>query len=165
MAKSLNARTNAGTALRPVAIKGYEMGGFNRSKGNSSNQSEPEARQRLPTVKAPPGYPGLKPPAAPKKRGKTAEQYEWEVTTYRKSMRAHFAAIAAFNRKRAVSLGIKTYEWIAIDVHGDCDIARRNGGKIFSYTEPPPEGHVCEGECTSRDWCRCIARSTIAGFE
>jgi hypothetical protein len=109
-------------------------------------------------------YPGLTPPAAPKNRNTTPELYEREVIAYRKSMRLHFAAIAAFNRKRAVSLAIKSYQWVAADVHGDCDVARRNGGGIFSYTEPPPEGHVCEGECTSRDWCRCIARSVIAGF-
>jgi hypothetical protein len=28
-----------------------------------------------------------------------------------------------------------------MDVHGTCDVARKNGGKVFSYTNPPPEGH------------------------
>ena len=140
------------------------MGWFDRLKGKSPERGEAPARQGLPTVKAAPGYPGLTPPAAPKKRGKTAEQYKLELAAYRKSMRAHFAAIAAFKRKHAISLGIKTYKWVALDVHGDCEVARRNGGKIFSYREPPPEGHVCEGQCTSKDWCRCFARSMIAGF-
>jgi hypothetical protein len=112
---------------------------------------------RIPTIKAPPGRPGLTPPAAPKKRGKTPEQYT--IAAYRLTMRSHFAAIAAFNRERCVALGIENYEWIAMDAHGTCDVARKNGGKVFSYTNPPPEGHVCEGLCNSPDWCRCIARS------
>ncbi|SRR5258708_4298890 len=141
------------------------MSWFDRLKGKSSEHRETQARQRLPTVKARPARPGLTPPAAPKRHDKTAEQYELEVAAYRRSMRAYFAGIAAFNRKRSTSLGIKTYEWVAMDVHGDCAAARRNGGKIFSYTEPPPEGHVCEGQCSSRDWCRCIARPIVAGFE
>jgi hypothetical protein len=120
---------------------------------------------RIPTVKAPPGRPGLTPPAAPKKRGKTPEQYAAESAAYRLAMRNHFAAIAAFNRERCVALGIKNYEWIAMDVHGTCDVARKNGGKVFSYTNPPPEGHVCEGLCNSPDWCRCIARSIVPGFD
>ena len=69
---------------------------------------------RIPTVKAPPGRPGLTPPAAPKKRGKKPEQYAAESAAYRLAMRSHFAAIAAFNRDRCIALGIKNYEWIAI---------------------------------------------------
>jgi hypothetical protein len=84
---------------------------------------------------------------------------------YRLAMRSHFAAIAAFNRKRCVALGIEHYEWMAMDVHGTCDVARKNGGKVFSYTNPPPDGHVCEGLCNSPDWCRCIARSIIPSLE
>jgi hypothetical protein len=140
------------------------MGWFDRLKGRASENGETMPDRSVPTVKAPAGYPGLKPPAAPTKRNKTPEQYETEVITYRQSMRSHFAAIAAFNRTRAVAHGIKSYKWVAVDVHGDCDVARRNGGKIFSHTAPPPEGHVCEGECTSKDWCSCIARSVIDGF-
>ena len=120
---------------------------------------------RIPTVKAPPGRPGLTPPAAPKKRGKTPEQYAAKSAAYRLVMRSHFAAIAAFNRERCVAFGIENYEWIAMDVHGTCDVARKNGGKVFSYTNPPPEGHVCEGLCNSPDWCRCIARSIVPAFD
>src|SRR5258708_37747745 len=97
------------------------MSWFDRLKGKSSEHRETQARQRLPTVKAPPGHPGLTPPAAPKRHGKTAEKYELEVAAYRRSMRAHFAGIDGFNRKRSTSLGIKIYEWVAMDVHGDCD--------------------------------------------
>jgi hypothetical protein len=140
------------------------MGCFDRLKGNASGRERPVAKREMPTVKAPAGYPGLRPPAAPAKRKKTREQCEEEVIAYRQSMRSHFAAIAAFNRKRAVALGIKSYVWVAVDVHGDCEVAKRNGGKIFSYTEAPAEGHVCEGQCTSKDWCRCIARAVIDGF-
>jgi hypothetical protein len=104
------------------------------------------------------------PPAAPKKRSKDPEQYEAELTAYRKAMRAHFAEIAAYNRERSMSLGITSYRWVAMDVHGTCDTARRNGGKIFLYTQLPPEGHVCEEQCGSKDWCRCIARPIVAGF-
>jgi hypothetical protein len=43
-------------------------------------------------------------------------------------------------------------------------VAKRNGGRVFSYDLPPPEGHVGEGECKSPDWCRCIARAIVPGF-
>jgi hypothetical protein len=142
------------------------MSWFDRLKGKPPEQRETPARQRLPTVNAPPGHPGLTPPpAAPKKRGKAPEQYEAELAGYNKAMRAHFAGIAAYNRERSMSLGITSYQWVAMDVHGTCDTARRNGGRIFSYAHPPPEGHVCEGQCSSMDWCRCIARPVLAGFE
>jgi hypothetical protein len=119
---------------------------------------------RIPTVNTPPGRPGLKPPSAPKKRGKTNVQYEAELAAYRKAMREHFAEIAAFNRNRSMALGITSYEWIAMDVHGTCDVAKRNGGRTFRYDTPPPEGHVCEGVCTSIDWCRCVSRPIVPGF-
>lgn len=79
-------------------------------------------------------------------------------------MRKHFAAIAAFNRERCIALGITSYKWLAMDVHGTCDVAKRNGGKVFAYDNPPKEGHVGEGQCNSLDWCRCIAKSIVPGF-
>jgi len=57
-----------------------------------------------------------------------------------------------------------TYEWIAIDVHATCEVAKRNGRRVFYYAKPPPEGHVGEGQCTSPDWRRCIARPIVPGF-
>ena len=71
---------------------------------------------------------------------------------------------AGFNRKRSVALGIASYEWLAVDVHGTCDVAERNGGKAFRYDKPPPEGHFGEGQCNSTDWCRCIAKAIVPGF-
>ena len=79
-------------------------------------------------------------------------------------MRQHFRAIAAFNRKRAADVGHKAYRWLAVDVHGCCKTAARNGGKVFSYDNPPPEGHPAEGRCESSDWCRCIAQPVVPGF-
>jgi hypothetical protein len=119
---------------------------------------------RIPTVKAPPGRPGLTMPAAPKKKGKSPEEWEASLAEYRRAMRAHFASIAAFERKRRVALGLIKYQWLAVDVHGCCNVAKKNGGRIFSYVEPPPEGHVCEGECNSPDWCRCLAKALVPGF-
>jgi hypothetical protein len=142
-----------------------EMSWFYRSGGKPPPKAGSHAPGRLPTVQTPPGYPGLTPPSAPKKRGKTAQQYGTELAAYRRAMREHFAAIAAFNRKRTMALGIESYEWIATDVHRTCDTARRNGGRSFSYANPPPEDHVCEGQCNSIDWCRCIARPIVAGFK
>jgi hypothetical protein len=118
----------------------------------------------VPTVQAPPGRPGLTPPAPPKKKGKSPEEWEADLTEHRKAMRAHFASIAAFNRERAMALGITSYKWLAVDVHGCCNVAKKNGDKVFSYLEPPPEGHVGEGQCDSPDWCRCIARPMVPGF-
>jgi hypothetical protein len=106
---------------------------------------------RNPTVKAQPGRPGLTPPAAPQKRGKSAEQYEVELALHHLAMRRHFAAIALFNRERNVALGIKSYTWAALDVHGTCEVAKKNGGKTFAYDTQPPEGHVGESRCGSPD--------------
>jgi hypothetical protein len=118
----------------------------------------------LPTVRAPEGYPGLTTPAAPTKRGKTPEQYEADLAIYTQAMRDHFARIAAFNRQRRVAMGLTQYRWLACDVHGTCDVAQRNGGKVFSLVQPPPDGHVGEGRCTSPDWCRCVAVAVVPGF-
>jgi hypothetical protein len=119
---------------------------------------------QIPTVKPAQGRPGLTPPAAPKKRGKTAEQYEADLALYRLAMRRHFAAIAAFNRERCMSLGIRSYVWLAMDVHGTCEVAKKYGGKEFAYDSPPLEGHVGEGRCGSPDWCRCVAKAVVRGF-
>lgn len=100
-------------------------------------------------------------PAKPLKRGKTPEQYASDVAAYNLAMRTHSAEMAKAKRERAISLGMAQYDWLAVDVHGCCEVAQRNGGKRFSLTEPPPEGHVGEGECSSPDWCRCIAAPII----
>jgi hypothetical protein len=140
------------------------MGWLDRLKGRSAQPERGTKAFGIPTVKGPPGRPRLTPPGAPRKRGKSAEQYDAELAAYRRAMRKHFAEIAAFNRRRCVALGIASYEWVAMDVHEACDVAKRNGGQVFRYDEPPPDGHVCEGQCNSPDWCRCIARPNIAGF-
>jgi hypothetical protein len=129
------------------------------------SKSSEAVPQCIPTVKAPPGRPGLTPPAKPKKRSKAPEQWEADLVAYRLAMRKHFAEIATFERERRVALGITHYKWIAVDVHGTCDVAKRNGSKIFAYDKPPPEGHVQEGQCNSPDWCRCFAKAIIPGFE
>lgn len=100
-------------------------------------------------------------PDKPKKRGKPPEQYDVELAAYRDEMRAYFAAMSRAKREKFASLGIKRYEWIAMDVHGRCDVAAKNGGKVFSVTDAPPEGHVGEGECSSPDWCRCTAMPVV----
>ncbi|MGA2795492.1 MAG: hypothetical protein ABSE69_18610 [Roseiarcus sp.] len=142
------------------------MSWFSRLKGKSPSHPEEKSGLRsIPTVKPPPGRPGLTPPAAPKKRGKTPEQWAAALAAYHIAMRNHFAAIAAFERGRSIALGITSYKWVAVDVHGTCDVAKRNDGKVFSYDKPPKEGHVGEGQCNSPDWCRCIAKPVILGFD
>lgn len=121
--------------------------------------------QRIPTVQAPLGRPGLTPPPKPKKRGKTPEQWEADLGAYRLAMRKHFAEIAAFERERRMALGITHYKWVALDVHGTCDVAKRNHGKLFAFDAPPPEGHVREGRCNSPDWCRCLAKAVTPGLD
>jgi hypothetical protein len=81
----------------------------------------------------------------------------------RRRMIDKFRAIAETNRKRAISLGITHYVWSWPGVP-ECDIGMRNNGKTFSYLNPPPEGHPCEGECHAKDWCRCGAKSVVPGF-
>jgi hypothetical protein len=118
----------------------------------------------MPTIKVLPGRPGITPPAPPKKRGKSPKQWNAELAAYRLAMREHFASVAAFNRKRAMGLEIASYRWVAVDVHGTCDVAKRNGGRVFLYAEPPLEGHVGEGQCNSPDWCRCFAEVVVPGI-
>lgn len=78
-------------------------------------------------------------------------------------MIAKFRETAELNRKRAVSIGITNYVWLWPGTP-ECDIGKRNNGKTFSYLNPPPEGHPCEGECHAKDWCRCTAKSVVSGF-
>ena len=82
------------------------MGWLDRLKGKSAQPQSETKAYGIPTVKAPPGRPGLRPPAAPKKRGKSAEQYDGELAAYRGAMRKQFAEIAAFNRQRCIALGL-----------------------------------------------------------
>jgi hypothetical protein len=116
------------------------------------------------TGKTPPGRSGLTLPATPKKRAKTPEQRAAELAAYRLAMRKHSACVAAIERERRIALGITSYEWVAVDVHGTCEVAKRNDGKVFSYDSPPKEGHVGEGECGSPDYCRCFAAPVVHGF-
>jgi hypothetical protein len=141
------------------------MSWFNRLISKSPRVVEKPRLTSIPTVKAPPGYPGLTPPSAPKRRGKTPEQQAIELDNYLRAMRTHVAAIAAFNRERRAALGITSYKWLAMDVYGVCDVAKRNGGKVFSHDRPPKEGHVAEGQCSSPDWCRCVAKAVVPAFD
>lgn len=88
--------------------------------------------------------------------------YAEQLALYRRSMRKHFAAIATFQRRRSIALGITQYVWMVSAK--PCDIAERNNDKVFSYLDPPPEGHVGEGLCNSLDWCRCMAKAIVKGF-
>lgn len=81
------------------------------------------------------------------------------------AMRKYVAEKAAAARIRRIKLGIREYRWLAMDVHGTCEVAKRNGGKVFSHDEPPPEGHVGEGRCGSPDFCRCVATAIIPGLD
>ena len=155
---------SAVNVIARVTVKGDVVGWFDRLRNNRFAPKEERVTTVLSTVKAHPKRPGLKPPAVPKKQGKAPEQWESEMAAYRLAMRRHFAGIAAFERERRIALGIKSYQWKAVDVHGSCDIAKRNDGKVFPYDAPPAEGHVGEGECHSPDWCRCISRPIVPGF-
>jgi hypothetical protein len=143
---------------------GTQLGWFGRLKGKSFQRGKNPDLHGMPTVKGSPRRPGLTPPAPPKKRGKAPEQWNAELAAYRLAMREHVASIAAFNRERNIGLVITSYQWVAVDIHGTCDVAKRNGGRVFSYAEPPSDGHVGEGKCNSPDWCRCFAKSVIPGF-
>ncbi len=119
---------------------------------------------RLPTVKAPPGY-LLTPPAKPKREGRTRAEMQPVLEKYHADYRAYLAHNAAIQRRRAVSNGVESYQWVVATPGIPCTVASRNDGRVFRYDTPPPEGHVGEGQCDAPDWCRCIARSVIPGFE
>jgi hypothetical protein len=150
------------TALGKVAAN--VMSWFSRMKGKSSHPEGKSGLAKIPTGKTPPGRSGLTLPATPKKRAKTPEQRAAELAAYRLAMRKHSACVAAIERERRIALGITSYEWVAVDVHGTCEVAKRNDGKVFSYDSPPKEGHVGEGECGSPDYCRCFAAPVVHGF-
>ena len=123
-----------------------------------------QVRPALPTLEAPPDY-LLTPPARPKKAGKTVEEYAAAIAAYHTAFRAHIAHNAAIKRKRSMAAGIKNYRWIVTVSGTACAVAERNGGKVFAYDKPPPEGHVGEGQCDAADWCRCIPKAIIPGFD
>jgi len=100
-------------------------------------------------------------PARPLKQGKSTEAYEPDLAAYHQQMRAQFSELARAKRLRFIELGIQSYEWLAMDVHGTCEVAAQNGGKKFSCAVAPPEGHVGEGKCGSPDWCRCTATPVV----
>ena len=83
------------------------------------------------------------------------------MARYQQTMRSYFSEAARDDRLKSLAAGIKRYEWLAVDVHGVCETAKRNGGKVFDYASPPPGGHVGEGECSSPDWCRCVAAPIV----
>jgi hypothetical protein len=82
---------------------------------------------QVPTIKPSQGRPSLTPPAAPKKRGKTAEQYEAELALYRLAMRRHFAAIAAFSFESGVGAAIRRSGNPASGKVGDAKLIRKFG--------------------------------------
>lgn len=118
----------------------------------------------LPTVPTPVGYPATSPPQKPRLRGLSSEDRKRALEGYHAAMRAHFAAIAKFQRERREKAGASSYKWVAIS-GACCDIAQANDGKTFSSALPPKEGHPAEGRCNSADWCRCYARVIVKGFE
>ncbi|HWE98846.1 MAG TPA: hypothetical protein VG248_03530 [Caulobacteraceae bacterium] len=120
---------------------------------------------RVPTVAADPDDPRLKPPPAkPRKRGVAPETYAQETTDYRAAWRAWTAEVAAYQRQRAMRLGVTSYVWRSA-LPGICSVAARNNGRTFSFDDPPPDGHPGEGAC-DLDWCKgCIMRSIIRGVE
>ena len=129
-----------------------------------ANTETGQARLTLPTVKALPGY-LLTPPARPQKAGKTAEEYAAAIAAYYAAFRAHIAHNAAIKRKQSMAAGIKSYRWI-VGVPGIvCAVAERNGSRVFAHDKPPPEGHVGEGQCDAPDWCRCVPKAIIPGFD
>ena len=70
---------------------------------------------------------------------------------------------ADIQRKRATSLGLVEYKWLAARPDA-CRTAAKNNGKIFRYDCPPSEGH--QGECSCDfDYCRyCLATAVVRGF-
>jgi len=110
----------------------------------------------IPTVRTPEGYPELETFRGPNARGSSNIPKARDEDDYNRRMRRRFAQTAEFRRKQAVSLGLTKYRWAVPAPMIACDIALNNAGKVFSYLEPPPSGHPCEGECHAKDWCRCV---------
>jgi hypothetical protein len=131
--------------------------------GKSSYPEEKHSPGSVPAVKSVPRRP-VTFPSAPKKRGKSPEQYATELAAHRLAMRKHFTAIAAFDRERRIALGITSYKWLSMDVHGTCEVAKKYNGKVLSYDHAPKEGHPWEQKCGSPDWCRCIEIGVIPGL-
>ena len=82
----------------------------------------------LPTVPTPVGYPATSPPQKPRLRGLSSEDRKRALEGYHAAMRAHFAAIAKFQRERREKAGASSYKWVAIS-GACCDIAQANAVK------------------------------------
>ncbi len=145
----------------PMTLMRWLKNKFHRNPSARFGRSQPTCRPARTTGRKIPrgkrrGYGADKAAAQTKRQGMAAlghaEQRRRRIEAFR--------ANAQHNRKRAMQSGITHYVWVWPGVP-DCDIGRRNNGKVFSYANPPPEGHPCEGECHAKDWCRCITKSVI----
>jgi hypothetical protein len=74
-------------------------------------------------------------------------------------------ARSAYDRQRAINLGITHYRWTWSRAGDSCDRCKALDGKRFAWTKPPPGGHPGECACGPYGNCRCVAWSEIKGFE
>lgn len=74
-------------------------------------------------------------------------------------------AVSAYNRQRAINLGITHYRWVWSRAGNSCDRCKALDGKRFAWTKPPPGGHPGECACGPYGNCRCVARSEIPGVD
>ncbi len=101
------------------------------------------------SIPRPDGWPSGGRIHPPKKRGKTAEQYEREYDEYVARVEGKKREIAAFNRAQAVKAGISEYVWKSSKT-AQCDICSRRNGKVYSYNKPTKDGYPGEGTCGNR---------------
>ena len=94
----------------------------------------------LPTVKPSPDRPvSINPP----RRSNFNRDSDW-----RAAEREHFRALADYNARKNIALGITHFRWRwAKAAPFPCRVGQRNDGQIFAFERPPAEGlrNVCGG--------------------
>lgn len=115
------------------------------------------------SIPRPDGWPIDGRPARPKVRGKSKEQRDKEYAEYVSQIREDHRKVEEFNRKQAISVGVKYYIWKSVTDQRlkDCSICMKRSGKKYSYSKPTPDGFPGEGKCGRSDFCYARAHPII----
>jgi len=119
-----------------------------------------EFKTPVPSIPYPEGWPGNGRISRPKKRGKTAQEYEKEYDEYVVRVEKQKRAIAAFDRAQAIKAGAVKYVWRGLQ-STECGICLKRSGKVYSYDKPTQDGYPGEGSCGNKEFCHAWAKPVI----
>lgn len=98
-----------------------------------------------------------------KKRGRrrTPEEIEEDRRAFAEKVLERNVARNAFDRQRALSIGVTEFEWRTTGDGAVCEHCRPLNRKRFSYANPPAIGFPGEHDCPGQGYCRCWASPVI----